>query len=217
MAFKDHYQVLAVPPSASTETIKKAFRGLAMKYHPDKHNNSSAATLKFTEIREAYRILSDPEKRAAYNYERYRNLPQYAQKPLARSPEDIFHATSNLCSQLKLRDPGRIDRDILFFQLMEILSAHNLTVLREAGDQEINRQIIRNLILSATHLPFTAGKEVNEQLLALAGNNSINTRDVLQFIKQSKQQHYWNRYKIYVALAIALLVCYLMRVLIINY
>jgi molecular chaperone DnaJ len=214
MAFKDHYQVLAVPTSASTETIKKAFRGMAMKYHPDKHNNSTAATRKFTEIQEAYHILSDPRKRAAYNYERYRNLPQNAEKPLAQSPEEILHASSNLYNQLRLRDPDRIDRDILFFQLMEILSAHNLAVLKESDNQEVNKQILRNLLLSAMHLPFPAAKEVNDRLLALAANDSINTQDVLQFIRQSKQQHYWNRYKVYAAIAIALVVCYLMRILI---
>jgi molecular chaperone DnaJ len=207
MAFKDHYQVLAVPTSASTETIKKAFRGMAMKYHPDKHNNSTAATRKFTEIQEAYHILSDPRKRAAYNYERYRNLPQYAEKPLAQSPEEILHASSNLYNQLRLRDPDRIDRDILFFQLMEILSTYNMAILEAADGDDVNRQVIRNLSLCTTHLPFTARKEINAKLAVVARNDSANKQYVLQLVRESRQRHYWDRYKIVFVLLITVITC----------
>jgi molecular chaperone DnaJ len=63
---RDYYEVLGLPRNASTEDIKKAFRKLAMQYHPDRNHDNSASE-KFKEINEAYEVLSDVDKRAAYD------------------------------------------------------------------------------------------------------------------------------------------------------
>src|SRR4030042_686282 len=63
---RDYYEVLGVDRSASEEEIKKAFRKLAFKYHPD-HNRNHDAEERFKEINEAYEVLCDAEKRAAYD------------------------------------------------------------------------------------------------------------------------------------------------------
>lgn len=65
--FKDYYAILGVPKDASEEDIKKAFRKLARKYHPDVAGNKAEAEEKFKEINEAYEVLSDPEKRRRYD------------------------------------------------------------------------------------------------------------------------------------------------------
>ena len=65
--FKDYYATLGVPRDASTADIKKAFRKLARKYHPDVAADKKTAEKKFKEINEANEVLSDPEKRQKYD------------------------------------------------------------------------------------------------------------------------------------------------------
>ena len=77
MEFKDYYKILGVEKSATKEDISKAFRKLALKYHPDKNPNDKAAEEKFKEITEAHEVLSDSEKRKKYdalgaNWNQYR-------------------------------------------------------------------------------------------------------------------------------------------------
>jgi molecular chaperone DnaJ len=67
MAKRDYYQVLGVERSASEEEIKRAYRKLAVKYHPDKNPGDKTAEERFKELSEAYEALSDAQKRAAYD------------------------------------------------------------------------------------------------------------------------------------------------------
>ncbi len=67
MAKRDYYDVLGVTKAANADEIKKAYRKLAMKFHPDKNPNDKKAEEKFKEISEAYDILQDDEKRKAYD------------------------------------------------------------------------------------------------------------------------------------------------------
>ncbi|MGL4774081.1 MAG: molecular chaperone DnaJ [Clostridium sp.] len=67
MANRDYYEVLGLAKGASDDEIKKAFRKLAIQYHPDKNQGNAEAEAKFKEINEAYQVLSDPEKKARYD------------------------------------------------------------------------------------------------------------------------------------------------------
>ncbi|MCB0600187.1 MAG: J domain-containing protein [Saprospiraceae bacterium] len=110
MKYKDYYQILGVAKDASPQEIKKAFRKLAAKYHPDKNPGNKAAEEKFKEINEANEVLSDADKRKKYdtlgsNWEYYQQAgddwEKYAQQGprsgggnrtyyYSGSPEDVF-------------------------------------------------------------------------------------------------------------------------------
>ncbi len=67
MTKRDYYDILGVAKTASESELKTAFRKMAMKYHPDKNPNDKEAEVKFKELNEAYQVLSEPQKRAAYD------------------------------------------------------------------------------------------------------------------------------------------------------
>jgi molecular chaperone DnaJ len=67
LAKRDYYEILGLNKDATTEEIKKAYRKLALKYHPDRNSSNKEAEKKFKEINEANQILSDPEKRSKYD------------------------------------------------------------------------------------------------------------------------------------------------------
>ncbi|XP_068102137.1 dnaJ homolog subfamily B member 2 [Hyperolius riggenbachi] len=96
----DYYEILGVPRNATQEDIKRAYRKLALKWHPDKNpDNKEVAEKKFKDIAEAYEVLSDAEKREAYN--RYGKAGISGPEPRSgsryhgfaytfRSPEEVF-------------------------------------------------------------------------------------------------------------------------------
>ncbi len=67
MAKRDYYEILEVAKTASADEIKKAYRKVALKYHPDRNQGDKAAEEKFKEAAEAYEVLSDPDKKARYD------------------------------------------------------------------------------------------------------------------------------------------------------
>lgn len=100
MAKKDYYEVLGVPKTADADSIKKAYRKLAMQYHPDRNPDDKAAEEKFKEAAEAYEILSDPDKRARYDRMGHAAFDQSGGfgggGTHFRSAEDIFQAFGDI-------------------------------------------------------------------------------------------------------------------------
>ena len=93
MATKDYYQLLGLNKNASAEDIKKAYRKMALKYHPDKNPGDKKAEETFKEISEAYAVLSDPQKKTQYDQFGSTGFHQrYSQEDIFRNFDfgDIF-------------------------------------------------------------------------------------------------------------------------------
>lgn len=90
MSKRDYYEILAVTKSSSAEEIKKAYRKVAMQYHPDRNPGDKAAEEKFKEAAEAYEILSDADKRAQYDRYGHAGVHSSARGGGSGNMEDIF-------------------------------------------------------------------------------------------------------------------------------
>lgn len=94
---RDYYEVLGVEKSASVDEIKKAYRKLAMQYHPDRNPGNAEAEEKFKEAAEAYEVLSDADKRARFDRFGHQGMRQQDYGNY-QNPEDIFSHFSDIFS-----------------------------------------------------------------------------------------------------------------------
>ncbi len=95
MANKDYYEILGVSRGASEEEIKKAYRKMAMKYHPDRNPDDPESEARFKEAAEAYEVLGDPDKRARYDQFGHEGVNTNGFQDFS-SAEDIFGAFSDI-------------------------------------------------------------------------------------------------------------------------
>ena len=93
---KDYYEILGVPRDASQEDIKRAYRRLAMQYHPDRNPGNKEAEEKFKEISEAYEVLSNPEKRRLYDQYGHAGLGNQRPDYSSFTIEDLFEHLSDI-------------------------------------------------------------------------------------------------------------------------
>src|SRR5512142_2807309 len=96
MANQDYYKVLGVERNASQDEIKKAYRKLALQYHPDRNPGDKDAEEKFKEAAEAYEVLGDPEKRHRYDQYGHEGVRNSAGFQPFTDVNDIFSAFSDI-------------------------------------------------------------------------------------------------------------------------
>lgn len=97
MAFIDYYKILGVPKTASEDEIKKAYRKLARKYHPDLNPNDKEAHKQFQQVNEANEVLSDPEKRKKYNEygEHWQNADEFEKAKRSQAGQRAYQGAGN--------------------------------------------------------------------------------------------------------------------------
>ena len=124
MAKNDYYATLGTARDASADDLKKAYRKLAMQYHPDRNPGDKQAEAKFKEINEAYDVLKDEQKRAAFD--RYIGLRK--QQPLFSNARSIRNALDRARLRQANRLVGEPDReltadDLMTLEAVDILSS----------------------------------------------------------------------------------------------
>ena len=135
MQLKDYYTTLDVGPAATPLQIKKSFRQLALKHHPDKNPGNALAEAKFREVQEAYDVLSDSGKREEYNYKRWYN--RSLKKAFSKEPvtaKEILAECERLGNYLLTVNNLRVDYDGLSYHIRQLLNNKNIAILQQSAD-----------------------------------------------------------------------------------
>ena len=207
MSSNNYYQLLGVKPNASTEEIKRSYRRLALKYHPDKNPGDSLAEAAFKDIAEAYDILSDTKKREDYHYKLFYT---YNYKYTETSPvtsQSILNDAIKLQKLVEKADPYRMNRDALLFQLQQILSPDNLSLLLNEKQAKINNAIVEALLVACKPLQYYYSEIIADQLYMLANGNNSLEKKISGFLNTQRKKDTWRRYKVVAAVVAAILLC----------
>jgi len=144
-AVRDYYEILEVDRDASTEEIKKAYRKLALKYHPDRNPEDKEAEAYFRDAAEAYEVLSNPDKRRIYD--------QFGEEGLQRSgyqgfagPEDIFRNFGGIFDEFLNFSFGRRRPTERREAGEDLVASVNITLEEAAQGKEMELEIPRTEI-----------------------------------------------------------------------
>jgi molecular chaperone DnaJ len=211
MQSKDYYKILEVTPVASPSDIKKAFRRLALKYHPDKNDGDHLAAALFREAQEAYEVLSDPKQREEYHYKRWYNRSMgedFVEKAL--TPEAILAECQQLRRYVDTMNIFQVDFNALSFHIRQLLGDTNQGILQQYGTPSTNRTIISNLLKAAHPLPLSYLEPVTLLMAKLAGNDEGMLREISDATRQRRRRDNWDKYKWMVVVVVVIAICWIM-------
>ena len=211
MQLKDYYKTLEVEPVATQQEIKKSFRRLALKFHPDKNAGNPIAEAQFKEIQEAYEILSDPEQRKEYNYKRWhlRSIGQtYSERPL--TPAAILEECRALKLYIDSMSIFRVDYDLVSRHIRQLINSSSIGILQQFNDTATNLEIVNTVIQASRPLPLRYFLPISQLLLQLAGPEPAAAGLVQSHIREKRIHEKWDIYKWVLMLIITTLLIWLM-------
>lgn len=205
---KDYYSILELSPSASIDEIKRAYRRLAHLYHPDKKNEDAYAAAKFSDIKEAYEVLTNPLKKDYYLQQRW-----YAQSIGKKFSHETVTPVAILKQMLDLNryvsklDVHRMYHEGLFNQISKILCDENIAVLNSFNDPSINKEIVWSALKSANPLPYSYLSVLMDRLNKIRTDDPLISKKKQQYLRHHRQVNYWEKRKVWIILFIVLLIC----------
>lgn len=213
MHLKDYYGILGIETSATLPEIKQAYRRLAQQYHPDKNNNEPYASAQFTDIKEAYEVLTHPGRKEKYLQQRWYNQSiGNRKKQDVITPVNVLKQVLELDRYVSLLDVHRMDRQRLTDYILEIISDPSISRLKTFNESEISEQIIMLLVKQASLLRNDQAEKVSLQLQKLSTNEET-TLYIRSTMLQYRKKLQLERYQPYIIATAALVICLLIWLL----
>jgi len=208
---KDYYKILGVKPAATLPEIKKAYRALAFKYHPDKNPDSSLSEAAFKEVQEAYAVLSNAAKRAGYDDERWlMGLGSKTQYKEAVNPGWLLKICCELNTSLDTMDTHRMSQKALKAYILLILSDAHLGILEQANDPIANETIINGIIKASQKLEVKYLYEIEQRLKIIAAGNNLMLQAIDEHMENRIRKARNEKLLPYLILLITLALCVFM-------
>lgn len=181
---KNYYQILGLPTTCSDDEIKKAYRKLAIKFHPDKNSNDKYFEERFKELQEAYDVLSDPTKRRDYDIRFAKKTEQSTRtkstdtkREQGTTPESLATDIEAAFRKLKWAESEQINYTELLKYIDSILNDNLVTQLLKIGDIKSNERIVDAISGLFKFLVKNDIKKYMPLLVKLSGaNNELITK-----------------------------------------
>jgi molecular chaperone DnaJ len=211
MQLKDYYKILGVRPSASLPEIKKAYRALAVRYHPDKNPGNELSEAQFKEISEAYNVLSNGGKRAKYDDDRWLSgMGSRTTYTEAVTGRWLRKVCVDLNSSLAVMDTHRMSQGTLRAYVMMILADAHLGVLLQENDLAINNAIINEILSAIEKLEEQHIAEVLKALDVIAAGDEAARARLVEYARERRVQERKRKAFPYVVIAVTLALCVFM-------
>ena len=214
MKLKDYYRILELNPSATLPEIKKAYRKLAQQYHPDKNNNDPYLAVQFTEIKEAYEVLTNPSKKEYYLQQRWYNQSIgrkfSGNEPV--TPPVVLKQCLELNRYVSTLDIHRMDKEGLANYITDILTDSTLEQLQSFGEADINRSIIISILKSIDPLTVQQAEKVASCLLKLANTDTESKSLVKTATGHKARKERIDRYQPVVIVLVTAIICLLIYI-----
>lgn len=206
---KDHYRTLGITPQAGPDEIRKSYRTLVKRFHPDRHPDDRAVQAHFREIQEAYETLTDPVLRDAWLQERWllasQGLP-IATQPLLTAT-DILKRLLTIERGFATEDPWRSDLSSRFRRLSEYLDQTHIDILKQEPEQL--DAIAETLVRCGHHLDAEGLLSLTDLMNDMLPKQHPAFNEIHILRSQKISEARWARWKPIIILTAALLGCLL--------
>jgi len=212
MYLKDHYKTLELAPSASLQEIKKAYRRLALQYHPDKNNNDPYAEANFNAIKEAYETLTHPVKKDEYLQLRwYHRATGNKNTQAVITPISILKQALEFEKYTSTLDVFRMHSESLFEYMNELLNEDTISKLLQFNEQDVNNQVALILIKPMRFLESRKAQIIADKLERLTASDPNIQPMINKALQQMKQKENWEKSKWVIVLLITIAICILIK------
>lgn len=211
MNLKDYYEILELKPSATPPEIKKAWRKLAQQYHPDKTNNDPYAVARFTAIKEAYEILTNPSKKEYYLQQRWyhQSMGKKFSGNVPVTPPAVLKQCLELNRYVATLDIHRMDKEGLAGYITDILTDSTLQQLQTFGETGINQTIIISVLKTIEPLKKQQAEKVMSRLFKLADTDTESKNLINTAIDHKAGKERLENYQPFLIILITVLICLL--------
>ena len=207
---KDYYKILEVSPGAGADELKKSFRRLAQRYHPDKLGEAAAAGAQFRLVQEAYEVLTDPVKKELYLQQRWLEQAQGRKFATATplSTDQILLEAIALEQFISTLDPFRTDHYSLFHTYETLLSEEAVILLRQASAAPLRRKVIFFLLKSGQGFDLAMANKLTGLLQKIIPEEDHPDRQMLEeYLREKRKQHRIEKWKPVLVILATLLCC----------